>query len=75
MEKEKNKIKIATLGIADEFRKMDIGDIVHFPLDKYNYNTIRSAPNTSLVQDRLQGKKWKTKINYDERCVEVCRLS
>lgn len=68
-------IKIATLGIAEEMRRMNVGDVVRFPTAQYNYNSIRSAPSTSLVAERMEGKKWKTKINFDDKCVEVTRIA
>lgn len=68
-------IKIATLGIAEEMRLMKVGDVVQFPLSRYNYNSIRSTPSTTLVNDRVEGKKWKTKINFDDKCVEVIRIA
>lgn len=71
----KKTIRIATLGIAEEFRRMEIGEVVQFPMAQYNYNTIRSTPSTTLVKERLDGKKWRTKINFDEKCVEVTRVA
>ncbi len=68
-------IRIATLGIAEEFRRMLVGDIVHFPLAQYNYNSIRSTPSTSLVPERMEGKQWKTKLDFDNKCVEVIRTA
>lgn len=68
-------IRIATLGIAEEYRMLGIGETVRFPMSKYKYNTIRATPSTTLVNDRLEGKKWKTKINFDEKCVEVTRIA
>lgn len=68
-------IRIATLGIADEFRKMEVGDVVRFPLSNYNYNSVRATPSTTLVPDRAAGKRWKTRINYDDKCTEVIRIA
>ncbi len=68
-------VRIATLGIADEFRKMEVGDIVQFPLANYNYNSVRATPSTTLVPDRAAGKRWKTRVNYDDKCTEVIRIS
>ena len=70
-----NTKRIATLGIAEEFRKMKVGEIVQFPFEKYNYNTIRSTPSTSLVPDRAVGKNWKTRVNYEDKCTEVIRTA
>lgn len=72
---EQKEIKIATLGIVDEFRRMNVGDVVRFPADKYNYNSIRSTPSTSLVQERMAGQRWKTRIDFDNKCVEVTRTA
>lgn len=68
-------IRTATLGIAEEFRRMEIGEVVQFPTAQYNYNSIRATPSTTLVNERLEGKKWRTKINFDDKCVEVTRLA
>lgn len=68
-------IRTATLGIAEEFRKLGVGEAVRFPLSEYNYNSVRATPSTSLVNDRAEGKKWKTKINFDDKCVEVTRIA
>lgn len=72
---EQKEIKIATLSIADEFRKMNVGDVVRFPTNRYNYNSIRSTPSTSLVAERMEGKRWKTKIDFENKCVEVTRTA
>lgn len=68
-------IRIASLGITEEIRRMGIGDVVQFPLSQYNYNSIRATPSTSLVNERLEGKRWRTKINFDNKCVEVIRIA
>ena len=67
--------RIATRGPVEEYRDMNVGDVVRFPLDKYNYNTLRVLPSTSLVPDRVDGKSWKTRINYPEKAVDVTRVS
>lgn len=72
---EQKKIKIATRGIAEEMRNMAVGEVVQFPLEKYNYNTVRATPSTSLVTDRVAGKRWKTRVNYDDKCTEVVRIA
>lgn len=68
-------IRTATLGVAEEFRRMEVGDVVQFPSPKYNYNTIRATPSSSLINDRMEGKRWKTKLNFDKKCVEVTRIA
>lgn len=68
-------IRIATIGIADEFRRMEIGEVVRFPMSQYNYNTIRATPSTTLVKERIEGMRWRTKINFDDRCIEVTRIA
>ncbi len=68
-------IRIATLGIAEEMRNMEVGEVVQFPLEKYNYNSVRATPSTTLVPERASGKRWKTKVNYDDKCTEVKRLA
>lgn len=68
-------VRIASLGISDEFRRLEIGEVVHFPIPKYNYNSIRSTPSTSLVAERMDGKRWKTRLDIDNKLVEVIRVS
>lgn len=68
-------IKIATLGIAEELRNMEVGDVVQFPVPKYNYNSIRTSPGTTLVAETMEGRKWKTKKDIDNRCVLVTRTA
>lgn len=69
-------IRNATLGIAEEFRKMEVGDVVHFSISKYNYNSIRTAPCTSLVTERIEeGRRWKTRLDIDNKCVVVTRTA
>lgn len=68
-------IKIASLGPTEELRQMNVGDVVHFPIDKYNYNTIRATPSTSLIPERMNGWKWKTKIDIDNKIIEVKRIA
>lgn len=67
--------RTATLGITEEFRKMNVGDIVHFPTSRYNYNSIRSTPSSSLVNDRINGKSWRVRIDFENKCVIVTRIS
>lgn len=65
----------AMLGVADEFRKLNVGDIVLFPIAAYNYQTIRSTPSTTLVPERInEGRKWTTKLDKDNKSVAVLRI-
>lgn len=68
-------IRIATQGIAEEFRNMEVGDIVRFPTSQYKYNTIRATPSTTMVNERMEGKRWRTRIDFDNKCVEVTRIA
>lgn len=72
---EKKTIRIATNGVADELRNMEVGEIVQFPFDKYNYNSVRSTPSTALVKERAEGRSWKSRANYEGKCAEVIRIS
>lgn len=67
--------KLAVLGIAEELRNMEVGDIIQFPIDKYNYNSVRATPSTTLVPDRAAGKAWRTRLNIKDKCTEVIRIS
>lgn len=68
-------IREATLGIAEELRNMEIGDVVQFPIPKYNYNSVRTAPGTTLVAERIEGRRWKSKMDYDNKCAVVTRTA
>lgn len=70
-----SKTRIATGRIAQEFRNMEVGDVVCFPIENYVYNTVRVAPSSILVKERMEGWNWKTRIDYDNKCVEVTRTS
>lgn len=72
---ENKKPKIATGGISDEMRKMDVGDVVLFPLEKYNYNSVRATPATLMQERVIEGKRWKTGVNYEKKSVEVTRIA
>ncbi len=73
---ETKEIRIATLGITEEFRNMEVGETVRFPLSKYKYSTIRATPSTSLVNERVEeGRSWRSKINYTDKCVDVIRTA
>ena len=74
MEKTKE-IRIATEKAVDEFRKMEVGDVVRFPIADYNYNSLRTLPSTSLVPERVEGRSWKTRLDIDNACVDVTRVS
>lgn len=66
----------AVLGVTAEFRKLQVGDIVLFPIDSYNYQTIRSTPGTSMVPEVLnEGRQWKTKLDRDNKSVAVLRIA
>ena len=60
--------------IADELRKMNVGDIILFDVENYNYPTIRSAPGTIMVKERMkEGREWKTRDDYDNQDIAVLR--
>lgn len=68
--------KWAVLGVTAEFRRLNVGDIVLFPIDSYNYQTIRSTPGTSMVPEVLnEGRQWKTKLDRDNKSVAVLRIA
>lgn len=54
---------------------MEIGDVVQFPVPKYNYNSIRTSPGTTLVAETMEGRKWKTRKDIDNKCVFVTRTA
>ena len=70
-----NTIRTATGGIAEEYRKMEVDDVVAFPVPKYNYNTIRQTPQTSCLKESMEGRKWTTKKDFENKCIIVTRVS
>ena len=73
---ENNKVKVATGGIAEELKKMEVGDTVSFPLPKYKYNSVRSATCTGSIDERVvNGKRWKTNLDSENKLVNVTRTA
>lgn len=68
-------IRIAKKGIAEEFRSMEVEEVLSFPLDRYNFNSIRATPASTLLPDRLKGRKWKVKLDFDNGRVLVTRTA
>ena len=71
---EKAKVRTAIGGISAELRDMAVGETVIFPIEKYNYNSIRSTPST-LVEERAEGWRWTTRVDFDDKCIYVRRVS
>ncbi|WP_305257596.1 hypothetical protein [uncultured Duncaniella sp.] len=69
------KIRTAVLGYAMELRKMKVGDIVAFPLPKYNYNSVRASCSCTLAAELVDGWKFKTKRDFDNKRVLVIRTA
>lgn len=70
------KIKMATRGITEEFRAMDVGEVVEFPLSKYKYTSVRATQAGSLVLEQIEeGKRWTTRLDKEHKCVYVTRVS
>lgn len=66
----------AVAGVTAEFRKLNVGEIVLFPIDSYNYQTIRSTPSSSLVPEVMnEGRQWKTKLDRANKSVAVLRIA
>lgn len=66
--------RVATLGMTEEMRRMDVGETVKFPVPQYNYNSLRAAP-ASLFSEQCEGKAWKTRKDFANKCVWVTRVS
>lgn len=69
------KIKTASLGIAEEAREMKKGETKAFPLDKYKYDSVRHALCAGLVPERIEGKQWSSRLDIPNKCVYVTRVS
>ena len=68
-------IRKATLSIPAELRKLEVGEEVAFPITDYNYNTIRQAPSNSLLKEKMDGWDWKTRKDFETKCIIVTRIS
>ena len=75
MIKMKNSIREATGGVAEEFRNLSIGEVIMFPMLKYNPITVRNTPSSTMLNERVKtGKKWITSTNMEDKCVYVARV-
>lgn len=46
-----------------------------FPMLKYNPNTVRNAPSSTMLNERVKtGKKWITSTDMEDKCVYVARV-
>lgn len=71
-----NTRRIATRGLAEEFRDMEVGEVVQFPLKEYKYSSIRSTPASCLMNERVEeGRQWKVCINHKDKCADVTRIA
>lgn len=72
---ESNTIRIASGGVAEEFRNLKVGEAIAFPMDIYNPNTVRNTPSASMLNERAKfGKKWITSTDMEDKCVYVARV-
>lgn len=67
--------RFATLGVAEEYKRMEVGDVVLFPASDYPANTVRCTPNTTLLNKVLEGCKWTTRVDPANKSIAVLRLS
>lgn len=68
--------KMASLGVTEEFRRLEVGEIVLFPVGPYNYQTIRSTPGSTMIPEVLnEGRQWKTRIDKANKCIAVLRTA
>ena len=75
MIKMENSIREATGGVAEEFRNLSIGEVIMFPMLKYNPNTVRNTPSSTMLNERVNtGKKWITSTDMKDKCVYVARV-
>lgn len=66
---------MATRAMTDEMRSMEVGEVVRFPFDRYNYGCVRSAASGGLIHERAEGKRWRTHANIDEKSTDVTRIA
>lgn len=62
--------------IAEEFRRMDVGDIVLFPVSSYKPTTVRSTPSATMLKEVLEeGRQWSTMLDKENKSVAVLRIA
>lgn len=62
------------LTIVNEMRKMEVGDVLLFPVEFFNPGTIRCAPSGSLAKEQMMdGMAWSTKIDKANKATAVLR--
>lgn len=62
------------LVIVNEMRKMEVGDVLLFPVEFFNPGTIRCAPSGSLAKEQMvDGMAWSTKIDKANKATAVIR--
>lgn len=66
--------RLASLSATEEMRKLKVGDVVVFPAAYYNCNSIRSLPSTSLFNETIEGRKWTTRVDRNNKGVAVLRV-
>lgn len=75
MIKMEKSIREATGGVAEEFRNLRIGEVIMFPMLKYNPITVRNTPSATMLNERVKtGKKWITSTDMENKCVYVARV-
>jgi len=68
-------IRTASGGVAEEFRNLNVGEVISFPMLTYNPNTVRNTPSASMLNERVKtGKKWITSTDMEDKCVYVVRV-
>lgn len=70
-------VKIASRTVLEEFRALEVGESVLFPVKDYPGVTyIRNAKSSSgLLKDRFEGKDWTTKIDNENKGILVTRTA
>lgn len=68
----------ATKDPVDQYRSFEVGDIYLFPIDKYNYNVLRSLPTatTGLLKETMEkGIRWGTRVDRENKSIAVIRYA
>lgn len=64
----------ASLTATEEMRRQKVGEVVIFPAAGYNCNSIRSLPSTSLFNESIEGRRWTTRVDRNNKGVAVLRV-
>jgi len=61
------------ISIVSRLRAMDVGQMITFPARQTR--SVRNIIYDRLIEERIEGRTWTTKIDWDSKQVQVTRVS